>query len=460
MTSGCVKVGPDYLAPDLNAADAWHGELKDGLHADPADPETMARWWATLNDPELDRLMDRAVNGSLTLREARARVWESRARRGMSVADLYPTLNANGGMTKSKSSRNAGGTGRETDLYQAGFDAGWEVDIFGGVARSVEAADADLAASEEDLRDVLVSLLGEVASSYVEVRTYQARLDAARENLNAQQSTFDLIESRYAAGLSDELTVQQARYVLENTRSQIPSLAAGLDAAKNRLAVLMGETPGSVHKELAASGPIPVPPVRVAVGVPADSLRRRPDIRKAERSLAAQSARIGVATADLYPKFSLIGSIGLESLSTGTFFETGDSKTYSLGPSISWPIFDAGSIRRNIEVQTALQEQYLMQYRSAVLSALQEAQDAMESYAQEQLRRQSLELATQAAGRAVVLARDKFKAGLVDFSDVLDAQRSLLDYQDQLAQSEGLVTTNLIALYKAMGGGWESYAGQ
>ena len=458
ITSGCVKVGPDYLAPDLSAPETWHGKLKDGLKSEPSDPEIMARWWTTLKDPELNHLMDRAVAGNLSLQEARARVWESRAQRGISAADLYPTLDAAGAATKSKSSKNAGYTGTEENLYQTGFDAGWEVDIFGGVARSVEAADADLAASEEDLRDVMVSLLGEVASSYVEVRTYQTRLQAALDNLDAQQETFDLIKSRYTAGLSDELTVQQARYVLENTRAQIPSLRSGLDAAKNSLAVLMGETPGAVHTELEAFAPIPVPPVRIAVGIPADSLRRRPDIRKAERTLAAQSARIGVATADLYPKLTLAGSIGLESLSTGSFFETGNSKAFSLGPSISWSIFDAGSIRRNIEVQTAVQEQYLVQYRAAVLSALQEAQDAMESYAQEQLRRQSLTLATQAARRAVVLAKDKYKAGLVDFSDVLDAQRSLLDYQDQLAQSEGLVTTNLISLYKAMGGGWESYS--
>jgi NodT family efflux transporter outer membrane factor (OMF) lipoprotein len=456
--SGCVKVGPDYLAPDLNAQQSWHGELKDGLRQEPADPQSLARWWTTLGDPVLDTLMDRAVNGNLTLREARARVWEARARRGLTAAGLYPEVNTSASMNKSRSSKNSGNTGREIDLYQAGFDAGWEVDIFGGVARSIEAADAEVTASEEDLRDVIVTLLGEVAAGYVEVRTFQSRLQAARENLAAQESTYELIASRYQAGLSDELTVQQARYILENTRSQIPSLEAGLETAKNRLAVLLGEEPGSVHAELLAFAPIPAPPVSIAVGVPADSLRRRPDIRVAERNLAAQTARIGMATADLYPRFALAGSIGLESFSTGNLFETGNSKTYSLGPSISWPLFDAGSIRRNIEVQNALQEQFLTRYQMSVLTALQEIQDAMERYAQEQLRRQALESATRAAKRAVFLSKDKYKAGLVDFTDVLDAQRSQLTYEDQLATSEGAVTTHLISLYKALGGGWESYA--
>lgn len=460
LASGCVKVGPDYLAPDLNAPETWNGELTKGITPEPTDPKILAEWWKTLNDPQLNTLMERAVNGSLTIREARARVWEARARRGLTAADLYPDVNTSASMNKSKSSKNAGGTGRETDLYRAGFDAGWEVDIFGGVARSIEAADAELTASEEGLGDVIVTLLGEVAAGYVEVRTFQNRLQAARENLAAQKSTYKLIDSRYRAGLSDELTVQQARYILENTRSQIPRLEAGLETAKNRLAVLLGKEPGAVHAELVTFAPIPAPPVAIAVGVPADSLRRRPDIRVAERNLAAQTARIGMATADLYPKFTLAGSIGLESLSTGNFFETGNSKTYSLGPSISWPLFDAGSIRRNIEVQNALQEQFLTRYRMAVLSALQEVQNAMENYAQEQLRRQALEEATKAAKRAVFLAKDKYKAGLVDFTDVLDAQRSLLTYEDQLATSKGAVTTNLISLYKAMGGGWESYAQQ
>jgi multidrug efflux system outer membrane protein len=320
----------------------------------------------------------------------------------------------------------------------------------------VEAAEADLGAKQEDLHDVLVSLLAEVAVNYLDVRTFQVRLAVAEANLQAQSETYQLAQWRYEAGLSDELTVQQARYNLENTRSQIPTLRTGLEEAMNRIAVLLGEQPGKLHAELEKREPIPVTPLNVAVGVPADLLRRRPDVRQAERQLAAQTARIGVATADLYPKFTLSGSIGLEALSLNNL--SSGIWTLSGGPRISWAIFKAGAIRQNIEVQSALQEQYLIAYETAVLSALEEVENALVAYAEEQQRRQSLSEATQAAQKAVELAQHKYQAGLTDFSNVLDAQRSLLSFQDQLAQSDGTVTSNLVRLYKALGGGWTSMA--
>jgi multidrug efflux system outer membrane protein len=282
------------------------------------------------------------------------------------------------------------------------------------------------------------------------------RLAVAEANLQAQSETYQLAQWRYEAGLSDELTVQQARYNLENTRSQIPTLRTGLEEAMNRIAVLLGEQPGKLHAELEKREPIPVTPLNVAVGVPADLLRRRPDVRQAERQLAAQTARIGVATADLYPKFTLSGSIGLEALSLNNL--SSGIWTLSGGPRISWAIFKAGAIRQNIEVQSALQEQYLIAYETAVLSALEEVENALVAYAEEQQRRQSLSEATQAAQKAVELAQHKYQAGLTDFSNVLDAQRSLLSFQDQLAQSDGTVTSNLVRLYKALGGGWTSMA--
>jgi NodT family efflux transporter outer membrane factor (OMF) lipoprotein len=302
---------------------------------------------------------------------------------------------------------------------------------------------------------VLVSLLAEVALNYVEVRTYQARIAVAEANLKAQGETHQLTLWRYQAGLSDELAVQQARYNLESTRSQIPTLRTGLEEAMNRIAVLLGEQPGKVHGELEKQDSIPVTPLKVAVGVPADMLRRRPDIRRAERQLAAQTARIGVATADLYPKFTLSGSIGLEALSLSNPSSTG-SWTLSGGPKVTWTIFKAGAIRQNIEIQSALQEQYLTAYEAAVLSALEEVENALVAYAEEQHRRQSLSEATHAAQKAVELAQHKYQAGLTDFSNVLDAERSLLSFQDQLAQSDGTVTSNLVRLYKALGGGWTS----
>jgi len=456
ILTGCATVGPDYVPPKKSVSKDWHTQLKGGLTTEEMDPETLASWWTTLNDPELSSLIDRAVLGNLDLKKALARVREARARRGVAKADLFPTLDATGSATWSHSSKDTG-TGKTSDLYAASFDAGWELDIFGGVRRSVEAAGADLLASQEDLRDVLVSLLAEVALNYVEVRTFQTRLNVAEASLGAQSETYQLALWRYQAGLSDELSVQQARYNLENTRSQIPTLRTGLEEATNRIAVLLGEQPGKVHEEVEKQVSIPVTSLKVAVGVPADVLRRRPDVRRAERQLAAQTARIGVATADLYPKFTLSGSIGLEALSLSNL---SSYSTWSLsgGPRITWAIFKAGAIRQNIEVQSALQGQYLIAYEAAVLSALEEVENALVAYAEEQQRRQSLSEATQAAQKAVELAQHKYQAGLTDFSNVLDAQRSLLSFQDQLAQSDGTLTSNLVRLYKALGGGWRSMA--
>jgi NodT family efflux transporter outer membrane factor (OMF) lipoprotein len=449
--TGCA-VGPDYVAPENPVPPAWHAELRGGAIAQPTDPQTLAIWWTTLNDPILTSLIDRAVQGNLDLKKAQARVREARARRGINQADLFPTLNATGSTTYSRGNQETG-TGRAQDFYAAGFDASWELDVFGGVRRSVEAATADLQASGEDLRNVLVSLLGEVALSYIEARTFQARLAVAEANLAAQAETYELTAVRLEAGLTTALDVEQATVNLESTRSQIPTLRSGLEEAKNRLAILLGEHPGAVHTELAARQPLPVPALEVAVGVPADLLRRRPDVRQAERKLAAQTAQIGVATAELYPKFSLVGSIGLNALDLTNLFSAA-SRAYSIGPTVSWRLFDAGAIRKNIEVQSALQEQALIQYEATVLTALEEVENSLVAFVEEQRRREALRDATRAAERAVALAQAQYGAGMVDFRSVLDAQRSLLSLQDQLAQSGGAVTSNVVRLYKALGGGW------
>ncbi len=454
ILTGCAAVGPDYVPPDTSVSPTWYTQLEGGLIAEEMDPQTLAAWWTTLNSPELSSLIERAVAGNLDLKKARARIREARARRGVAKADLFPTLEAAGSATRTRSSEDTG-TGKTSELYSASFDAGWELDIFGGVRRSVEAAEADLRASQEDLRDVLVSLLAEVALNYVEVRTFQARLAVAKENVEAQTETLQLTLWRYQAGLSDELAVQQARYNLENTRSQIPTLRTGLAEAINRIAGLLGEQPGRVRGELEKQEPIPVTPLKVAVGVPVNVLRRRPDVRRAERQLAAQTARIGVATADLYPKFTLSGSIGLEALSSS---HSSSIWSLSSGPRITWAIFNAGAIRQNIEVRSALQEQALIEYEATILGALEEVENALVAYAEEQRRRDDLGAATQAAQKAVELAQHKYQAGLIDFGNVLEAQRSLLSFQDQLAQNSGAVTSNLVRLYKALGGGWTSMA--
>ncbi|MGD8469784.1 MAG: efflux transporter outer membrane subunit [Desulfobacterales bacterium] len=454
VLAACAAVGPDYVPVEPKAPSKWQTDLEDGLNEAPLNPETMAQWWTTINDPQLTSLEQRAVKGNLDLQQARARIREARALRGISQAQLFPTVDTTVSITRNRSSESTG-TGSTETLYAAGFDAGWELDIFGGLRRAVEAAQADLEASQQQLHDVLVSLLAEVALNYLEVRTFQARLAVTEKNIKAQQETYELNHSRYQAGIISELPVKQALYNLERSRSQIPILQTGLAAAKNRLAVLLGESPGVLDDELEEMKPIPVPPVSVAVGLPAETLRHRPDIRRAERNLAAQTARIGVATADLYPKFRLFGSIGLESLSDDDFLEW-SNRTWGIGPGASWNIFDAGAIRQNIEVQTARQEQALIQYESTVLRALEEVEDVLVAYAKVRRRREYLAKATEAARQADLLARDQFSAGLVDFSNVLITQLALLSLEDDLARSEGAATSTLVRLYKALGGGWKS----
>jgi NodT family efflux transporter outer membrane factor (OMF) lipoprotein len=452
LLAGCTTVGPDYVPPQVSAPGQWSTELGTGLTAKDADQEALARWWSTFDDPMLTTLVERAVEKNLDLRQAKARVREARARRGISKAALFPTVDANASARTSRSSKETG-SGEERELYAAGFDAAWELDIFGGKRRAVEAADAQLQASEEDLRDVLVSLTAEVALNYVDVRSFQTRLSVAKANLDAQTETYNITQWRYQAGLTTQLDVEQARYNLEQTRAGIPSLQTGLQQAKNRLSVLLGQPPGSLEDALSTQKPIPVTPLEVAVGVPAEALRRRPDVRRAERQLAAQTAEVGVATADLYPRFSLSGSIGVEALSPDNLFSA-DSRTHSGSAFFTWPIFDAGAIRRNIEVQSSLQEQALLQYEATVLTALEEVENGIVAYAKEQRRRASLAEGTQAAQNAVDLAQTQYSSGLIDFNSVLIAQRSLLSLEEQLAVSEGEVTTNLISLYKALGGGW------
>jgi len=452
--AGCAVVGPDYVQPDTPMPETWHTPAKSGITKEHIDKEALADWWAILDDPVLTNLVESAISGNLGLKEARARVREARARRGISEAGRFPTIDTSGSAKLNRSSEETG-SGSERKLYAAGFDAAWELDVFGGKKRAVEAAGAELQASEEDLRDVLVSLIAEVALNYVDLRSFQTRLSFAEASLEAQKQTYNITRWRRQAGLTTQLDVEQAKYSLEQTRAQIPALQTGLEQAKNRLSVLIGQHPGTLKNSLAEPKAIPVTPLEVAVGVPADILRQRPDVRRAERQLAAQTAQIGVATADLYPRFSLLGSIGLEALSPGNLFLT-SSRTHGIGATVAWPLFDAGAIRSNIEVQSALQEQALIRYEAVVLTALEDVENALVAYAKEQRRRQSLTEATEAARRAVDLAQKQYTSGLIEFGNVLIAQRSLLSLEDQLAVSDGGVTSNLIALYKSLGGGWKS----
>ena len=343
----------------------------------------------------------------------------------------------------------------DNNVYQAGFDASWEIDVFGGNRRAVEAGKAEVAAAEFGRRNVLVTLLGEVARNYVELRGCQRRLEIATNNLKTQQDALALTEDRFKKGLTSDLDVQQAATLLANTRAVIPTLETGIQDYIHRLGVLLGQPPEALLAELSAPAPIPSGPPEVPVGLPSELLRRRPDIQQAERQLAASTARIGVATADLFPKFSLTGIAGYESTSASDWF-AGGSKFWSLGPTVQWRIFDAGRIRANIRVQNARQEQSLAAYEETVLMSFEDVENSLVAYAKEQIRRRSLEDAVTSSKDSLHLANQLYSNGLASFINVLDAERSLYQAEDALVQSDKAVTQNLISLYKALGGGWET----
>jgi NodT family efflux transporter outer membrane factor (OMF) lipoprotein len=449
---GCRAAGPDYQKPQITPPATWRAAPPD-IRADVAvSDRTLAQWWTTLDDPLLESLLQRAVQGNLDLRRARAVLWEARARRGIVDADRFPTVTGSA-LAAFQRGSNRMGDAANAGLFSLGFDAGWEVDVFGRVRRSIEAADASLEATEESLRDTLVSLLAEVALNYVEIRQYQQQLLIAEGNLGVQEEIYALAARLYQAGLTTRVDVDQAEYSAASTRSAIPTLRIQLEQAKNRLAVLLGENPGALSDELSDPAPIPVGPVEVAVGIPAETLRRRPDVRRAERALAAQTAAIGVAEAARYPHFGLSGSIGYDAVTKGNPLSLGNL-IGSVAGSAFHTLFDAGRIRQQIEVQNARQEQALIDYEATILGAFQEVENALIAYADEQVRRESLIEAAEAAGRALDLVRANYAAGLVSFQPVLDSQRALLSLQDQLARSDGAITSHLIRLYKALGGGW------
>lgn len=460
LVACCIKVGPDYIRPEMVLPEDWQTASQKYPEAGATDVQQLSRWWTIFDDPTLSALIERAIAGNLDLQRAKARLWEARSQKLATQADLFPAINGTGSATRNKSRLHSSETGtvKEYDTRSSGtIDASWEIDIFGGIRRSVEAAEADFQAAREDLRDVLVSLIAEVALNYLSLRTTQSRIEITDNNLRTQNDTYQLVSWQYQAGLSDDLSVQQAKYNLESTRSKLPTLYTAHIQYLNRIAVLLGEHPGQVAEEVSRKEPIPVTPTEVAVEVPADVLRQRPDIRRAERELAAQSARIGVAVAELYPHLSLNGSIGIETLAIhGQPYVKTSSMVF--GPQISWAIFKAGAIRQNIEIQKALHEQSLITYESTILIALEDVENSLTAFAEEQFRRQYLQDATRAARSAVDLSQAKYQAGLTDFTDVLIAERSLFSLEDELMQSSGTVAANLVSLYKALGGGWESFA--
>lgn len=452
MLAGCVTVGPDYVAPELKAPGQWKASTPGNTSVPDGSGNSLASWWTNLDDPALVSLIELALKNNLDVKKAKSRIREARAQRGVTESRMLPSVDGSGSYTLSRTQNNSEvGTTRE--LFAAGLDAGWEIDLFGGIRRGIEASQASYEASQEDYHLVYVSLAAEVALNYVDVRTLQERLAIVEENLKLQTETYELATYRFKAGLVTQLDVDRAKTNLEETRASVPSLTTRLVAARNRLSALMGEYPGYVDKKLSDAKPLPVTPLSIALGVPAETLRRRPDVRSAERELAAQTARIGVATAELYPKLSLMGSIGIDASTFGGLFSA-NNRGGAIGPRITWNIFNAGAVRSNIEIQNAKQEQALLQYENTILLALEEAENAITAYANEQKRAQSLEDALRSGTDSIQLALTQYKSGLVDFQDVLDAQRTFLSIKDNLAVSKGTVVSNLVRLYKALGGGW------
>ncbi|MGB5233230.1 MAG: efflux transporter outer membrane subunit [Desulfoprunum sp.] len=451
--TACAAVGPQYTTPQPDLPSAW-SQLEQTAHpvADAAPPGDVSRWWRQLDDPLLSGLMAEAVQASPDLRIAQARLREARARRGVAAAERLPEVTASGSARRSQSSSEAG-SGTTNDLFSAGLDASWEIDIFGGVRRSVAAAEADLATAAANLDDTRVSLAAEVALNYVEVRGLQLRLAIARTNLASQSETLQLTEWREQAGLVGRRDVEQARSNREQTRAQIPTLETSLAEAEHSLDILLGKPPGTVHPRLAATRELPAIPDRIAVGIPADTLRRRPDIRAAERTLAAETARVGVAEAARYPAFNLSGSIGLEALTAENLGTSGAAAT-SLLAGITAPVFNAGRLRQQVEIQDAVREQAQVAYEQAVLGALEDVENALVALKRNRERGDALAGAVAAARTAAELARQQYSAGLIDFQAVLDTERSVLTVEDSLAgtRTDGLLA--LIRLYKALGGGW------
>jgi NodT family efflux transporter outer membrane factor (OMF) lipoprotein len=420
----------------------------------------LAEWWKNFGDTNLDSLMVTAVQSNLNLRVAEARVREARAEKGVVAGALWPSLGSSAGYSRNRFGAHSFpplaefGVPLDYNLYSAGFDAAWELDIFGGTRRAVEAANAKIGAAEYNQRAVLVSLLAEAAQDYIGARSYQQRLAITRDNIRVQQDILDLTSNLFQSGLSSDLDVQQAQAVLTSTEAQVPLLETGFRQNVYALDLLLAQPPGASLDEISAEKPIPIKPPTVPVGLPSELLERRPDVQHAERELAAATARIGVAKADYFPKFSLTGFTALESVSASDWFDY-SSRAWSAGPTVQWELFEAGRIRANVRVQNARQEQSLEAYQQTVLVALEEAENALTAYAKEQVRRESLSQSVEANQQALELSTQLYKSGLADFLRVLDSERSLYAAQDALVQSDQSVSTDLVQLYKALGGGWQ-----
>ncbi|MBI4997948.1 MAG: efflux transporter outer membrane subunit [Rhodocyclales bacterium] len=450
---GCTQIPP---LPDSVRNEALPAAWRTTDTAiKPAATRDLSSWWRQLGDPVLDDLIERALVEASDMRTAQARLKQVRASRDLAVANLFPSLGASGSASRSKSGTAAGGSGATQTVYSAGFDASWEPSIFGGQRDAASGAEADLAASGATLDATRVSLAAEVALEYVTLRTYQQRLAIARDNTASQAETLQITDWKRQAGLATTLDVEQARTNLEQSRASIPSLEAGRATAEHRLAVLTGQAPGSLRERLQEIKPLPAPPDEIAVGIPADTLRQRPDVRAAEFALRGEMARSAEQRAARYPSLTLSGSWGWQAFSTAALGGS-DTLVRSLAGSLAATLFDGGRIRARIGAQNAVEEQALVAYEASILSALEDVENALVSYAAGRERLDTRRRAAESARNAALLARTLYQAGSADFQKVLDTDRTRLTAEDGLAAAEGDLLAAVVKLYKALGGGWRA----
>jgi NodT family efflux transporter outer membrane factor (OMF) lipoprotein len=478
---GACTVGPNFTAPTPPEIPAW----KDGGGAvSPAmnpDPE----WWSGFNDPTLTALIEKAIKGNLNLQQAVLRVIEANQGEVSARAAGLPTLGATGSYKRSqlgakgileskgaydqinnlsdkKTSKAISGlldqVSKPADIYQYGLDVSWELDLFGKVRRSVEQAGAKTEAAAEATTDALVMLEGQVAQAYVQLRGAQALAASQQENIRTAKDAFDLTQRRQQHGLATELDVEQSRTQMDDLERQLPAFEKQIDQSMNSLSVLVGEPPGAVDAMLATPAPLPKIPQLVGIGVPSTLARRRPDIREAEAQLHAATANVGVAVASFYPDISLTGNLGLRALDA-SYLTNWASHFYSFGPSVSLPIFQGGMLTASLKLARAQAEEAALAYRGTVLNALREVDDALVAYRTDKVARDKTEETVKSADLSYYLARNRFDHGLSDFIQVLDAERTLVQARQQLVQADIGLTNDVVALYKALGGGWEKRAG-
>jgi NodT family efflux transporter outer membrane factor (OMF) lipoprotein len=472
LTGGCTslhewvhngfKVGPNFVEPPSAVALGW---------IDAADPRVLDKpaqadvWWGAFNDPVLNSLIDTAYRQNLDLKTAATHVFEAQAQRNISAGNLFPqTQNAIGDYLHAQISKNltvfstpqgvGGGLPSNLNVWATGLNASWELDFWGRLRRQVESSNALRDASIEAYRDALVTLVADVATNYVQMRTFQQRIAFARSNVKIQKGTLRLAEARLKDGKATALDVKQARSSLAQTEGSIPPLVIGLRQANNRLCILLGR-PASDLAATLSDAPIPTATSEVAMGIPAELLQRRPDVRRALRDAAAQSAQIGVAEADFYPQIGVSGFIGYAATDFGLLF-TPHSLTGLILPNFSWKVLNYGRVQNNVRTQDARLQEKILTFQEAVLTAGREVEDALVAFLQYQLQAQSLEKSVKEAEDAVEIVQAQYEAGLVDFNRVFTAQAQLVTLQDQLAGARGNIALSLISVYRALGGGWQS----